>query len=490
MKGKGQTKMKRTAVVACIFAVCGMMTMGFAYAQAPGQLWQSRPKHKPAPAIQVYDLSPLVKQLQPTVFNLYVAGTSMQQSPYGWPFAQKRAFNSRGSGFFIHPKGYALTNFHVVKNASTIRAQLHDKQTFRVKVLGRSPELDIALIQVIHPEGRDFPFAYLGNSSKSDVGAPVVAIGNARGLGLTVTSGIISAKGREVGGQYQAFIQTDAAINRGNSGGPLFNKNGEVIGINTAILRGGRGIGFAVPINIVKRILPQLQSKGFVQRAQLGVSIQVVTPELARSFGLPRPMGALIAEVMPNSPAALGGIRVGDVVVAFNGAEVSNFSDLPRLVAFSPAGSLVHLTLVRQRKRMNIAVRLVLWGTQVAQKETENFLQPETNKPQIRRPPTVAPDLGQALQRLGVGVSSIHPTVREQLRLGKTGGVWVSAVRTGSPAHSNGLRKGDVIVEINRTPVRSVQHFIQQVSQIGKGENVLLLVRREDSALFLAFPLP
>lgn len=486
-----------SAMVVTLLAIGGVWGVESSEAQAPGRLWSSRPKDKAVPSVQIYDLSPLVRELQPTVFNLYVEGTNQNPHPYGWPFARRHSFSSRGSGFFIHPKGYALTNFHVVKNATTIRAQLFDKQTFRVKVLGRSPELDIALIQVIHPEGRAFSFAYLGDSSKSDVGSPVIAIGNARGLGLTVTAGIISAKGRELGGQYQAFIQTDAAINRGNSGGPLFNKKGEVIGINTAILRGGRGIGFAVPINIIKRILPQLQSRGFVQRAQLGVSIQAVTPELARSFGLPRPMGALIAEVSPRSPAALGGIRVGDVVIGFDGAEVSNFTDLPRLVAFSPAGAKVRLTLMRQRRKLEVLVRLVKWGTQLVDKDAGggNFLEPENKNPANPttprpRPPAVTNTTSQALQRLGVGVQSVSVAIREQLRLGKTGGVWVSAVRTASPAFLNGLRRGDVIVEINRLPVRSVKHFIQQLSQIPKGENVLLLVRREDSALFLAFPLP
>ncbi len=460
-----------------------------AWSQGSSKLWKSRPSASPAPPIIAYDFSPLVRRVKPTVFNLFVEGTRQQGDRYGWPFARRYRFRSRGSGFFISADGYALTNFHVVKNGTKIRAQLYDKRTFRVKVLGKSPELDVALIQVIHPKGKKFPFAYLGNSDKTEVGQPVVAIGNARGLGLTVTAGIISAKGRELGSQYQAFIQTDAAINRGNSGGPLFDRNGDVIGINTAILRGGRGIGFAVPINIVKRVIPQLRTKGKVQRAQLGVSIQAVTAELARSFRLPAPIGALVAEVNPRSPADRAGVRVGDVIVGFNGVVVKSFKDLPRLVAFSPPGVPSKITLIRRGKKMILRVRLVKWGQTTDDGEDgENFLQGKKAKPPKRKKPRL--DLGRALKRLGIGVSSVSKSLRREMRLGKNSGVLVRTVTPGTPAAINGLRRGDVIIEINRTPVRTTSQFLRLIAKIGKGENVLMLVRRADSALFLAFPLP
>lgn len=473
------------------FAILAAVCLGFvmpAQAQADN-LWKSRPNTKAAPQIKAYDFSPLVRRVKPTVFNLFVEGTRRRGRGYGWPFARRYRFRSRGSGFFINSKGYALTNFHVVKNATKIKAQLYDKRTFQVKVLGRSPELDVALIRVIHPKGKKFRFAYLGNSDKTEVGQPVVAIGNARGLGISVTAGIISAKGRELGSQYQAFIQTDAAINRGNSGGPLFDRYGSVIGINTAILRGGRGIGFAVPINIVKRIIPQLRKKGRVQRAQLGVSIQAVTPELARSFRLPSPIGALVAEVTPRSPAARAGVRVGDVIVGFNGVVVKSFKDLPRLVAFSPPGAASKITLIRRGRKLKLRVRLVKWGQTADDSGEGNFLQDKkTRKKKPRRRPRL--NLSKALKRLGVGVRSVSKKLRRDMRLGKASGVLVGSVRPGSPAAINGLRRGDVIIEINRTPVKSTRQFLTIIAKIAKGENVLMLVRRADSALFLAFPLP
>lgn len=461
-----------------------------------GKLWHNRPAGKRLAPIRVYDLSPLVAKLKPAVFNLRVRGSRPSSRRRGYWFYRgyRRQFRSKGSGFLINAQGYALTNHHVVRHANKIEAELHDKSVYRVKVIGMSPELDVALIRLIAPKGKRFKHVYLGNSSKTRVGEPVIAIGNARGLGTSVTAGIVSAKGRALNSQYKNYIQTDAAINRGNSGGPLFNKSGEVIGINTAILRGGRGIGFAVPINIVKRILPQLRKKGRVQRAQLGVVIQRVDASLARSFGLRAPVGALISEVQPNSPASVAGIRVGDVILSFNGQLVRTFSDLPRMVAFNPPGSLGRIVLLRNGKRLKVKVRLMRYGGTLAKSprlrgEGGEGGEVAPSRPRRRaRAPRAA--TGRSLRRLGVSIKSVPAALKKKLGLTGKQGVQVSYVKNGSPAKKNGLRVGDVIVEVNRKSVKSPAHFMRMVGSVGAGSNVLLLVRRADSALFLAFPLP
>lgn len=463
-----------------------------------GKLWHKRPTHVQLAPVKVYDLAPLVAKLKPAVFNLRVQGSRPTGGRSNWFFQRRfrRNFKSKGSGFLINAQGYALTNHHVVRYAKNIHAELHDKRILRVKVIGSSPELDVALIRLI-PSRRTgrvrFSHVFLGDSSKVRVGEPAIAIGNARGLGFSVTAGIVSAKGRALNGVYENYIQTDAAINHGNSGGPLFNKRGEVIGINTAILRGGRGIGFAVPINIVKRILPQLKKHGRVQRAQLGISIQHITPELVRSFRLKAPVGALVREVIPGSPAAVAGIRVGDVIFSFNGQVVRNHKDLPRMVAFNPPGSLGRIVLLRRGKRVRVRVRLARWGQPVVRhRRARRTRRYRDRRPRFqgRRPQARRRSVGRALRRLGVGIRSLSAQHRRQLGLSETQGVYVSSVQGGSPAGRNGLRRGDVIVEVNRTAVRSTRHFLKLISGVRSGDNVLLLVRRSNSALFLAFPLP
>ncbi|MCB9639296.1 MAG: trypsin-like peptidase domain-containing protein [Myxococcales bacterium] len=483
------------------------------------KFWHTRPKGQVAPQIQVYNFSPLVKRVKPAVFNLFVEGKlpkprrsyrdrnkewrffdrwpwergpsepfSMPRPPLQkqqfFPFRRYKPRRSRGSGFLINADGYALTNYHVVRNAGKIRASLEDGRQFQVKVIGTAPEIDVALIHLQAKGKEKFPYAYLGNSSKTEVGEPVLAIGNARGLGLTVTAGIISAKGRVLGsGQYDNYIQTDAAINFGNSGGPLFNREGDVIGINTAILRGGRGIGFAVPINMVRRILLQLRSKGHIDRAQLGVEIQQITENHAQYFGLDRPKGALISKVVAGSPAQRAGLQAGDIILSFNQQEIRTYSDLPRLVAFSPIGSKAKLGILRNGKRMTLIVVLRRWGNvQEADAGSDPF------GPQ--KAPGKPSNYAKALKRLGVGVASVDEALRTRWKLPSKGGIRLSSVRPASTASENGLRKGDVILEINRTKIKDPVHFMKLLSSIPAGENVLLLVRREENALFLAFPLP
>ena len=489
-------------------------------------LSHTRPSSKPAPKIAVYDFSGLVKRVKPAVFNLHVEGkryiSRSRRRRSGRPFddffsnpwrgRRNRRYRhdpyrskrfrrwmrripvrrSRGSGFLINSQGYALTNHHVVKNAGKIRAQLANGHNYDVKVIGTSPLLDIALIKLKAPAGKKFPYVYLGNSQKLPVGAPVMAIENARGLGISVTAGIVSAKGRILSRfkrgrtNYDNYIQTDAAINKGNSGGPLFNKNGDVIGINTAILRGGRGIGFAVPINVVRRILPQLKKYGRVERAKLGVLIQPVTPSLARSFGLSHPHGALVNRVVSGSPAQRAGLRQGDVIVSFNGKKVLNSSLLPRMVAFNPPGTKAKLGVLRSGKMITLYVSLTRWGRSFDDMTTARGR--KKRKPIFRRPSKNG-KLAQSLMRLGVNVSTISTSLRKKWGLPANGGVRIISVRAGSPADANGLRSGDVIMKVNRNPISSIKGLARQIASIKSGDNILLLIRREDSSLFLAFNL-
>ncbi len=475
------------------------------------KFWHTRPSTKAAPSIQAYDFSPLVSRVKGAVFNLSVTGRSPSRrfnTPgYFRRFKRRRGFpffdednpfrrryrsprrryrrwirprHSAGTGFLINAEGYALTNNHVVRNAGKITAQLADKRVFKVKVIGKTSFVDLALIKLIIPKGTKLPHVFLGNSDKLKVGEPVVAIGNAKALGLTVTAGIVSARGRVLrGNNYNNYIQTDAAINRGNSGGPLFNKRGEVVGINTAILRNGRGIGFAIPINLALSVLPQLRTKGKVERAQLGVMIQHVSGSLARSFGLKRPRGALVARVTPNSPAAKAGIRAGDIILKVNQQVVENHNQLPIKIAFLSPGQQVTLQVLRNRKKIKIKVVLQKWGGD----EDGNFLSDNSSsgsKPNSQQNKKTA-------KKLGMTVTKVSKSVRKSFKLKAKGGVQVVSLKAGGPAKQNGVRSGDVIVAVNQIPVKSVAHFHKIVGKIKSGGYVLLRIKRQGTALFVAF---
>src|SRR3972149_2214424 len=309
----------------------------------------------------------LAKKLAPSVVNISTTQV-MKQRPFmpfpefktpfdeffgdefRKPFGDEHDFKrqSLGSGFIINKEGYILTNNHVIENATEILVTLSgkDKLEYPAKVIGKDSQLDVALIK-IEADG-DLPVAALGDSDKLDIGEWVVAIGNPFGLGGSVTAGIVSQKGRVIGaGPYDNFIQTDASINPGNSGGPLFNLREEVGGLNTAIVAGGQGIGFATPINMVKEVLLQLKETGKVTRGWIGVSIQDLTPELARSFGLKEARGVLISSVNPGEPADQAGLKAGDIIVSFDGKPVNEISDLPRIVATTPPGKSVERKALR-----------------------------------------------------------------------------------------------------------------------------------------------
>ncbi len=392
-----------------------------------------------------------------------------EKNPFGdffGPFSEEnppRSFEQQGvgSGFVMSREGYILTNNHVVENADQIKVKLANGKEYEGKVVGKDPKTDLALIKI--KASSDLQPLNLGNSDDLKVGSWVVAIGSPFGLEQTVTAGIVSAKGRVIGsGPFDNFIQTDASINPGNSGGPLINMRGEVIGINTAIIPSGQGIGFAIPINMAKEIVPQLEEKGHVTRGWLGVSIQEVTPALAKSFDLKEKKGALVSQVVPGSPAEKAGIEQGDVIVEFDGKEVPASKDLPRMVASTPVGKAVTLKLWRNGKVLDRQVK-------VGEME---------EKVEITKAPSH--------KSLGITVQNLTPEIAKGLGLKKETGVVVTRVEPGSAAADAGIQTGDVIREVNRKPIKDVEDFSQKVEKAKGQDNVLFFIQRGQNNLFAA----
>ncbi|MGA2463008.1 MAG: DegQ family serine endoprotease [Thermodesulfobacteriota bacterium] len=402
-------------------------------------------------------------------FRNYPGNPFKENNPFGdffGPFPEGNppgGFEQRGvgSGFVMSREGYILTNNHVVEDADQIKVKLANGKEYEGKIVGRDPKTDLALVKI---EGAsDLHPLKLGNSEDLKVGSWVVAVGSPFGLEQTVTAGIVSAKGRVIGsGPYDNFIQTDASINPGNSGGPLINMKGEVVGINTAIIASGQGIGFAIPINMAKEIAPQLQEKGHVTRGWLGVSIQEVTPELAKSFDLKEKKGALVSQVVSGGPAEKAGIEQGDIILEFDGKEVSDAKDLPRIVASTPVAKTVTLKVSRNGK---ITDRQVKLG------EMEE-------KVEVTKAPSH--------KSLGITVQNLTPEIAKGLGLKKETGVVVTRVELGSPAENAGIQTGDVIREVNRKPIKDVEDFVQKVEKAKGPDNVLFLVQRGQNNLFAA----
>ncbi|HXG30187.1 MAG TPA: DegQ family serine endoprotease [Thermodesulfobacteriota bacterium] len=435
-------------------------------------------------------LAELVKRLKPSVVNISTTSVvkggpfsfgSPFESPFGGgendPFEEffKRFFGDMpqgefrqrglGSGFIISEDGYIITNNHVVEKASDIDVILEDGEKYKADVIGKDPKTDLALLK-INPKHR-LPAVAFGNSDALEIGNWVVAIGNPFGLGHTVTTGIVSAKGRSLGlGAYDDFIQTDAAINPGNSGGPLFNLDGEVVGVNTAIIAGGQGIGFAIPINMARYVVEQLKSKGKVVRGWLGVLVQQITPEIAESMNLKEPEGALVADVTPGGPADKAGVKRGDVILEFNGNRIKDMSELPKLVAATPPGTKSRLTFVDNGKERTVEVRLGELPEETARSTS---------------------GAGREIERnLGLVVQEISPLIQRRLGLEDSEGVIVTDVELGSTAWEAGLRRGDVILEINRKPIRTLDEYRKAIDSTRRGENALLLVRRNKNTIYVA----
>ncbi len=470
------------ALVAALALIVLIPGLGFTKAGAP--LWTERPAlSAPAPTAT----SPwveLARTLKPAVVNISTTrvqeGAPVVENPFGneSPFndffkqffggvpggVPRRTVRSLGSGFVINPDGLIITNNHVVDGAKQTKVTLSDGREFVAKVLGRDPRTDLALLKI---EARDLPVIPLGDSARLQVGEPVMAIGNPFGLEQTVTTGIVSATGRVIGeGPYDDFIQTDASINPGNSGGPLINAQGQVIGINTALFSqtgGSVGIGFAIPVNLAKPVVTQLAEAGRVVRGYLGVTVQRVTSDLAKSFGLAGPRGALVASVVEGAPAARAGVKPGDVITEYDGRAIARSDELPRAVAETPVGREVPLTVLREGKPVVLRVAIA----KLAEAE--------------ERPVQAAgtPQLGLALQ-------TVTPNLARELGLPAREGVLVRGVESGSPAANAGLKPGDVIAEVDRRPVKSVDELTTAIAKRRAGAPVLFLVHRGDGDLYVA----
>ena len=386
------------------------------------------------------------------------------QLPKGQP--RQRKAQGAGSGFIISKDGYIVTNNHVVDDATEVTVTLANKKEYTAKVIGRDPKTDIAVVKIEPKES--LTVASLGNSEVLRVGDWVLAVGNPFGLSNTVTAGIVSAKNRVIGaGPYDDFIQTDAPINPGNSGGPLFNLRGEVVGINTAIIPNGQGIGFAVAVNTAKNLLPQLETKGEVTRGYMGVNVQGITPELAKSMRLKETKGALVAGVSKGGPAEAAGIKPGDVIVSFDGKDVPDVSHLPMLVAATAVDKAVPVKIIRDGSEQTVNVKVArMPGEKVASK-------PETSQTE------------PAQSRWGMALRDLDARTAQRAGIAPGEGVLVTGVKPDSPADQAGVQTGDVIVEVNRTPVNSVADA-QAQSQKTKNGPLLLLLKRGDASLFAA----
>jgi serine protease Do len=387
---------------------------------------------------------------------------------------RERREQSLGSGVIVDPKGLIITNNHVVAKADEIKVLLGDKREFKGKVVGTDPKTDIAVVKI---DAKDLPTVAWGDSDKLQVGEYVLAIGNPFGLNQTVTMGIVSAVGRANVGiaEYEDFIQTDAAINPGNSGGALVNVRGELIGINTAIFSqsgGYMGVGFAVPSNMAKSVMDNLVKTGKVVRGWMGVSIQDVTPELAEQFAIPEAKGALVTDVLENSPAAKAGLQQGDVIVSYDGKPVEDPGSLRNHVAQTAIGKKVKVGIIRDKKEKEIEIAISERPKEMSQKGEEESAGPG----------------GEASTALaGMEVRDLTPDMVQRFGLSKSDrGVIVTRIESGSAAMNAGLREGDLIVELNRQPVKSVKDFNRLASKAGKQDTLLLLVNRQGRNTYFA----
>ena len=407
----------------------------------------------------ITDLAETAKPSVVSIFPIPATGRSRDGSGDRVPSS-----TGSGSGVIIDPVGHILTNNHVVGDATEVEVRLSDKSKLFAQVIGKDPDTDLAVLKITtdHP----LPAAHFGDSSSVKVGQWVLAVGNPFGLDRTVTLGVVSGIGRENINlsRYENFIQTDASINPGNSGGPLFDLRGDIIGINTAIINFAQGIGFAIPSNMAKQVMHQLIAKGKVVRAWLGVGLQPLTPDLANKFGVEENEGVLVNEVFERDPAALAGIKPGDVITKVDGALVDTPNKLSRLVAALDPGSTTRVEVVRDGKRINLQVAL-----------------------SERRDTVVTASLPQSRSdlKLGIDVQDLTAGLAEKFRLNESRGVLISKVDAGSLAQAEGLREGDLIKEVNRVDTGTVGEFTIAVAKVKRGDTILLRVLREGRAFYV-----
>src|SRR5712672_628996 len=431
--------------------------------------------------------APIVKQVLPNVVNISSSKVvrtpnqleGMPSDPFfqqffgkhfgsGSEVPKQRREQSLGSGVIVSPEGYVLTNNHVVDGATDVKVTLSDKRELKAQVIGTDPKTDVAVLKL---EGSNFPAITLGDSSKVQVGDYALAIGNPFGVGQTVTMGIVSAKGRGNLGieDYEDFIQTDAPINPGNSGGALVNDRGQLIGINTAILShgsgGNQGIGFAVPVNLARQVMDQIMDHGKVTRAYLGIRVQDVTPAIAKAMGQSELRGALVGDVKASSPAGKAGLQRGDIILEINGKQVADSRELRMNISMMKPDADVKLKVLRDGKENDMTVKLGELPTSEAKAQGEEG----TSK--------------DALE--GVTVENLDADTAKQLGLSPaTKGVVVTDISPSSPEAESGLRRGDVIQEVNHQPVMNVSELNEAIRKSGK--NPLLLVNRQGNTLFIA----
>ena len=450
-----------------------------------GKIWKE-PKKAGSPPVTVPSFAPLGQALKPTVVSIWVTQSLDPENLDPMFKFFKEFFGSlpkdfenkgEGSGVLINPSGYILTNHHVVKDASDIRVTLSTGEEYEATVVGLDPATDVALIKI---PAKGLATAPLGDSDSLAVGDWVLAIGNPFGLEASMTAGIVSAMGRRHLGpvkehKYQDFIQTDAPINPGSSGGPLFDLSGNVVGINTAINAAGQGIGFAIPINMVKALIPQLVEHGIVKRSWLGVSIQTVTAPLAKAFGLPDEGGALVSEVVDGSPADKAGIEVGDIILTFDGKAIDGVDKLSWLASTAGEGKKVGVAVWRKKKKKTLqAVLEPLPGSPAAAPGQKK----KQKKPGSKKDPGVSL---QPMDKDTAAKLSIQPVG------GKYPGLIVTAIAPGSPLSSAGIERGDVILRVNGKLVFKSGHGLGPVKKAKKGDVVVLYVLGPGQTGFVAY---
>ena len=466
-------KFRVAQIVAVAFAVGLIFTAGLQAA-------------KSAPRMIPDNFSALAEQVGPAVVNIQVEKTGradeeMRPSeghPFGMnPFGderfkdffgkqmppQERRQAGIGTGFIIDKSGHIITNNHVVADADKIKVKFKDEREFEAKIIGRDPQTDLALIK-IEPKG-DLPVASLGRSVDLKVGEWVVAVGSPFGLEQTVTAGIVSAKGRVIGsGPYDDFIQTDASINPGNSGGPLLNLNGEVVGINTAIIAHGQGIGFAIPIDMATQIVAQLKDSGEVTRGWLGVNIQDLKGDLADYYGAKNSEGVLVTEVVPGNPADKAGIKAKDIITAVDGEKVKTTRELTAKAATLPVGDSTKITVLRNGQEKTFDVKVAKRPLTVA----------DAGKPPVEKE-----------GEFGLQVTDLTPELAQRLKTNRGAGVVVVGVRPDSRAYKAGVEQGDLILEVNRQSVTSTGELKKLLAKYKGGDAISLLVQRGNAGMMV-----